>query len=227
MRALIILLSLLLATSNAFPTEYERHCRYDCDPKDKTGKRVNHGHDHGRNARLSNESANSIGSVGNPSATASGGSGGTATSGESVSNSDVVITEASDNNQADSQNTTTIEGGDTTLQTINEYEAVSQAVSSLNLAYCSDGVGVQVKDGGLNAAGMNYICEITMAIPVMLATVKADINNGNIDEAKKTLDDIRAMTREAYEYIETRGVTAPLGGFIRDTWWIIALLVLI
>lgn len=139
---------------------------------------------------------------------------------------------------ADLDSATNVEIGDAIQNTIYEYEAVAQSVSSLNLPYCADGAGAGDKSGSFNVGGLAYICELQMAMQITLASVPAELEAAknckddpeqvqiHLARAHDALNRVSHMSRKAFEYIDKREHTAAAGSFFRDVWWILGLIAL-
>ena len=115
---------------------------------------------------------------------------------------------------------------------------MAESVNSLNLAYCSDGAGGSGKSGSFSVGRVNYICEITLAVPLVLSQIPAELEGAKraihrveyerrMANARDLLDKSKDMIDHAYDYINNRSATASVGAWISDTWWLLALVALL
>jgi hypothetical protein len=127
----------------------------------------------------------------------------------------------------------------TVVQIKEEYQVAANTISSLNLTYCSDGAGAADRDASFNLGGVNYVCEISIAIPQMLSAVPALLKAAEqypegsrereIEKAKAQLVLSKVnniLTNDLADYIEARGYTAPIGSATRDLWVLLALMLI-
>lgn len=113
--------------------------------------------------------------------------------------------------------------GDTILSTIHEYEAVAQAVSSLNLGRCTNGGGAGDKRASFNVGGSDYLCDITYTVPLITGKAMNLYKQGRLDEAYAELQKIDELIDMAVDYLHKRSYTAPWGAWFRDLWWLLAI----
>jgi len=140
----------------------------------------------------------------------------------------------------DSRSDSTInDSRQTLIQIRSEWKEAAQAVSSLNLAYCSDGGSAGDRSASFNVAGVSYVCEVAQSIPQMLSAIPvilkaaesypdgSEIQKYELDKAKRILNEVAVILGEELpNYIHSRAKTAPIGAFFRDTWFMWGLLLI-
>tara|TARA_R110002020_G_scaffold42958_1_gene125285 strand:- start:2355 stop:3107 length:753 start_codon:yes stop_codon:yes gene_type:complete len=188
------------------------------------------------------EGGTGIGGNSRANSMARGGHGGSASAdgGAGGSVGDIRLGGDTHSSESDNSNQSDVNVADYSLTSVTtEYEAVAETVSSLNLAHCSDGGSVGDDSRSFNIGGVNYICEITMAMPVALLIVEAELaaarnckddsemQQEHLARAHEALEEAKAMASHAADYVDNRSWTANIGSFFRDTWWGFAILLLV
>lgn len=215
------LLITLLLSSPAMAFWGERGCHHNCA---ETPTEVSN---ESRSDSRSDSTANANGGAGGQSSSdlrsdidvssSNSSTGGTGVS-YSGSNSQSGSSTGEVNSENTASNQASVQGGD--IQITHEYEAVANAVR-LNLAHCSDGVGASTKSGSINTGGVNYICEASRAMGLILTTIPRETP----EEVAATLEQAKDIKEDVYWYMKIRKYTAAIGAALRDTWPIFALLV--
>ncbi len=151
----------------------------------------------------------------------------TATGGSSTSNTIVIVPASSGGgvgSAADSQRGSI--SGDTILSLNNQLEAVSASAASIRLSFCTSGAAAQSKRGGFSVGGSSYICEIQTTMGLIIVNISKNIADGDTVAAKRAFKRLDALEDQAYEYMQERSKTAPIGAWLRDIWPVFLLLLI-
>ena len=117
-------------------------------------------------------------------------------------------------------------GGDTILSLNNQLEAVSASAASIRLSFCTSGASAQSKRGGFSVGGSSYICEIQTTMGLIIVNISKNIADGDTVAAKRAFKRLDALEAQAYEYMQDRSKTAPIGAWLRDIWPVFLLLLI-
>jgi len=151
----------------------------------------------------------------------------TATGGSSTNNTVVVVpisTGRAVGTAADNQRG--VISGDTILSLNNQLEAVSASAASIRLSFCTSGASAQSKRGGFSVGGSSYICEIQTTMGLIIVNISKHIADGDVEAAREAFKRLDALELKAYDYINNRSKTAPIGAWLRDIWPVFLLLLI-
>jgi len=152
----------------------------------------------------------------------------TSSAGGSATNNTVVIVPVGSGGAVGSTaNSERVNISDQTILSLNnQLEAVSASSAAIRLSYCTSGASAQSKRGGFAVGGSSYICEIQTTMGLIITNISSHIASGDVEAAREAFKRLNALEAQAYQYMQDRSKTAPIGAWLRDVWPVFLLLLI-